>query len=122
MPTTWILVADRTRARLFSTSRAEQPLDELRDFLNPEGHEHVQELAEAFARELCAALDRGLVDHACERVALVAPPEFLGMLHGCASKRVREATMFELDKSLTTRAPADIRTYLPMQLWHQLAG
>lgn len=151
MPMTWILVADRTRARLFASSRAGEPLLELRDFLNPEGRERAQELvtdrasrmpcmvgrargalevrtspaqhaAEVFAREVCSVLERGLVDRACARVVLVAAPEFMGLLHGCASKRLRAATVFELGKNLTTLAPDDIRACLPMQVWHQLAG
>ena len=151
MPTTWTLVADRTRARLFSSSRATEPLFELRDFLNPDGRELAQDLvtdrssrmpgmvgrargaleartspgehaAEVFAREICATLDRGLVDRACDRLVLIAAPEFLGLLHGCASKRVREAIAFELGKNLTSLAPEDIRPYLPVQIWHELAG
>lgn len=151
MPTTWTLVADRTRARLFSSSRATEPLVELRDFFNPDGRELAQELvtdrpsrmpgmvgrargaleprtspeehaAEVFARGICAALDRGLVDRKCERVVLIAAPEFLGLLHGCASKRVHDAIAFELGKNLTSLAAEDIRPYLPVQVWHELAG
>lgn len=151
MPMTWTLVADRTRARLFSSSRASEPLVELRDFLNPDGRELAQELvtdrssrmpgmvgrargaleertspeehaAEVFARRICAALERGLVDHACDRLVLVAAPEFMGLLHGCASKRVRAATAFELGKNLTSLDPDEIRAYLPAQVWHELAG
>ena len=150
MPTTWTLVADRTRARLFSSTRAAEPLIELRDFLNPDGRELAQELvtdrssrmpgmvgrargaveartspeehaAQVFAREICATLERGLVDRACERLVLIAAPEFLGLLHGCASKRVLEAIEFELGKNLTSLAAEDIRPYLPMQIWHEFA-
>lgn len=150
MPTIWTLVADRTRARLFASNRASEPLVELRDFVNPDGRELAQELvtdrasrmpamvgrargaleqrtspeehaAQVFAREICAALDRGVVDRACERLVLIAAPEFLGLLHGCASKHVREATAFELGKNLTSLAPEDIRAYLPAEVWHELA-
>ena len=75
-----------------------------------------------FAREICSALERGVVDHACERLVLIAAPEFLGLLHGCASKHVREATAFELGKNLTSLSPEDIRAYLPAEVWHELAG
>lgn len=151
MPTTWTLVADRTRARLFSSSRATEPLVEVRDFVNPDGRELAQELvtdrpsrmpgmvgrargaleartspeehaAEVFARGICTVLDRGLVDRECERLVLIAAPEFLGLLHGCASKRVHEAIAFELGKNLTFLAAEDIRPYLPVQVWHELAG
>lgn len=151
MPTTWTLVADRTRARLFSSSRATEPLVEVRDFVNPDGRELAQELvtdrpsrmpgmvgrargaleartspeehaAEVFARGICTVLDRGLVDRECERLVLIAAPEFLGLLHGCASKRVHEAIAFELGKNLTSLAAEDIRPYLPVQVWHELAG
>lgn len=151
MPMTWTLVADRTRARLFASSRASEPLVEVRDFLNPDGRELAQELvtdrssrmpamvgrargaleartspeehaAEVFAREICGALERGLVDRACERLVLVAAPEFMGVLHGCASKRIRAATVFELGKNLTSQEADGIRAYLPAQVWHELAG
>lgn len=151
MPITWTLVADRTRARLFSSSRAAEPLVELRDFLNPDGRELAQELvtdrasrmpamagrargalqartspedhaANVFAREICTTLERGLVERDCDRLVLIAAPEFLGRLHGCAGKRVLDAVAFELGKNLTSLPPESIRPYLPVQIWHELAG
>jgi protein required for attachment to host cells len=151
MPMTWTLVADRTRARLFSSARAAEPLVELRDFLNPDGRELAQELvtdrasrmpgmvgrargaleartspedhaADVFARGICATIERGLMDRNCNRLVLIAAPEFLGRLHGCASKRVLDAIAFELGKNLTALSPEDIRPYLPVQIWSELAG
>jgi len=44
MKKTWILVADSSKARLFTVESASGPLIEVRDFLHPESRMHEQEL------------------------------------------------------------------------------
>lgn len=138
---TWILVADRARARLFSTASGEGALAEVDDFVNPEGrmqgrelesdkpprafesvgtHRHAMEpettsrekVAERFARELRDALERGRVDHRFEDLVLVAPPEFLGTLNQALGKELLEHVVATSDKNLTALGADELRDRL----------
>jgi len=147
MPTTWILTADRARARLFATDDDGRTLTELQDFFNPEGRDpealyshdrppraiesvgsarHAieartsagEKVADRFAHELSAALERGRVDHQYQRLVLAAAPPFLGVLRSTLGKQVMAQVVAALDSDLT-RLPADeIRSRLAPQLRH----
>ena len=145
MNNTWLLVADRARARLFDYPRAADGLVELQDFINPDGHKlgrdaqrgplpRAQESTSAmrhaieprtspedkssdrFARELGDALERGRVDHRYERLVLVAPPEFLGNLHRTLGKQVQNCIVAEVDKDLTAMPATKLGETLSAQL------
>lgn len=144
MSTTWILVADSAKARLFSTSSEDdRMLVEVEDFLNPEGrgrepaqdrpprtHDRLgparhaierrtsseEKSVEFFARELDAALERGRVGHRFDSLVLVAPAHFLGALHAVLSDDVRARVIAELSKDLTNADPQTIRSHLPTRL------
>lgn len=148
MPKIWILVADRSRARLF-TARADRSLAEVENRLNPEGRAQDRELvsdrasrmpemagrprgaldaasagdhvAERFARSLCDLLEQGRTRNDYERLVLVAPPEFLGFLHGAIGEQARRSIAAEINKNLTERRADEIRDYLPDSLWSDLA-
>lgn len=138
---TWILVADRARARLFSTS-GDAALQEIETWLNPEGralgheletdrapttyesiggarhaiepHTTLEEKTTGrFAHLLAEALERGRVEHAYERLVLVAEPHFLGALHAALGKQVRRHIVAEVPKALTALAPVELRQHLP---------
>jgi protein required for attachment to host cells len=149
VPKIWILVADRARARLFS-GNSDRSLTEIETRFNPEGRAQDRELvtdrasrmpemasrprgaieprsaedhvAERFARELAETLERGRTQGAYERLALIAPPEFLGFLHGAAGEQVARRVAAEVNKNLTERSADEIRGYLPDRLWSDLAG
>ena len=129
MQPTWILVADRVRARLFSPNDAGDALDELQDFFNPEGRKPgevykrpktvaEEKVASRFARQLSDVLERGRVDHCYERLILAAPPRFLGVLHNALGKEVRAHVVAQVDKDLSAFPAADIREQLATQLRH----
>lgn len=147
MQPTWILVADRVRARLFSPSAEGDGLDELKDFINPTGrkpglafnYDHPPQtvdtmvptrsdsepkaLAEEkvtarFAHELSDVLERGRVDHRYERLILAAPPAFLGALRNALGKQVRSCVVAQLDKDLSTLPAAEIHQQLARQIGH----
>lgn len=138
MQATWILVADRVRARLFCASDDGNSLVELEDFVNPDGraasHEigrdapprtmeslgtvrHVIEphtsledrSAERFARELNEVLEQGLGNRRYERLILTAPPHFLGTLQHALGKQVGACVVAHLDKDLTTLPKSEIQ-------------
>ena len=119
MSITWILVADASRARLFESTRREEPLHQLYSVDNPAGrlrgrsfttdhpptvHESMgfarhsiephtalrTRQAERFAGRLVALLDRGRTRHRFQRLVLVAPPAFLGALKAACGKPLGE--------------------------------
>jgi protein required for attachment to host cells len=66
-----------------------------------------------FARELAQKLERGLNDHAYDRLVIAAPPEFLGRLRKHISRRVHQRLMLDMradyvnlpDRELPDRIP-----------------
>lgn len=66
-----------------------------------------------FARELAARLERGLNDHAFDRLVIAAPPGFLGLLRKHVSPRVHQRLMLDMradyvnvpDRELPERIP-----------------
>lgn len=142
---TWVLVADRARARLFGLHRGGRGLDEIGDFLNAEGRAAGRELsgerpprthdrfgpgrhaiepqttqrektAEHFARQLDAVLEHGRVDHQYEDLVLIAPAQFLGTLTAALDDQVRARVVAEIPRDLTTAEPERIFDYLPVRL------
>lgn len=97
METTWILVADRTGAKLFeSKGPGKGTLQHLRDIPHPEGrlqardamspHHEPERHAQKFAHHLAEILNKGRNDHAYQKLILVAEPGFLGDLSGALDK------------------------------------
>jgi len=113
---TWILLADAASARLYASGERPGDWTLLRELEHPESRMRSSELlsdkpgrvkqstgsraamephtprkkveVERFARELAQALDEGVVSGACERLVLVAPPAFLGVLRDKLPPRV----------------------------------
>ncbi len=145
MKKTWILVADSSKARLFTVASASGPLIEVRDFLHPESRMHEQELttdlpgkhrndtgvgahgfeqevepkeqeAIRFAGELADYLDKARNDGEYEQLVIVAAPKFLGHLREAMNPTVRGLVRLEIDKNLVGQSPQDIRKHLPEYL------
>ena len=148
MPITWILVADRSRARLFSMKENQKSLTEIGAFTNPEGRIAARELgrdrpprvhdcfgharhaiepgstlreksAMRFAGRLQSMLERGCADHACSNLALIAPPGFLGALNAALGKDLRSHVVLEIAKDLTFADTGTIAATLPDALRHR---
>jgi len=137
---TWILVADEARARLFATEPPDGALNELASFNNPDrissggalmigppaaAHEGIgskrrtllrRKHTERFSRRLKDALERGRIDHRYARLVLIAPPRFLGALHVSLSKPLRDSVVAEVKRNLTALSARDIRSHLPRRL------
>src|SRR5436305_1123553 len=113
--TTWILVADASRARIFETAGANQELCEVEALVHPESRKKTSELvndrpgrvsrgqarssmeahtsphaveADRFAHLLAKVLDRGVERREYSSVVIVAPPHFMGLLRSAISNRV----------------------------------
>ena len=138
----WILVANASRARLFSTDdRAEQwdlreefHHEESRqrsvDLLNqednpnagtlnkplaenePNGRQHLEH--ERFARQLAERLERGLNERAYERLVIAAPPSFLGHLRKVVSKRVHQHLMMDLRADYSNIPAQELPERIPL--------
>jgi protein required for attachment to host cells len=145
MLTTWILVADGTRARLFEHTSPSKTLTEVACLTNPDGrapgrhastdrlprvnesmgstrhaiepHTSLREKStHQFAHTINDALERGLGDHQFDRLVLVASPRFLGALHGNLSKSLVECVAGEFRRNLTALPAQDIHARLPREL------
>lgn len=127
--TTWFVVADSARARIFTASGTKGKLREIADLSHPESRLHDSELAsngpgrsfdshgqgrhsmepathpqdreaQAFAVEVARHIDRGHNEGGFDSLVLVAPPKFLGRLRPALSDSTRDAVVGELDKNL----------------------
>lgn len=144
MSNTWIIVADASRARLFSADKPAGPLNEINTLTSPEGRLHEgdlvsdrggrdtngggashgystgneakDEIANRFAAELCKQLEKGRTDHAFGKLYVVAAPAFLGLLRKHQSDALRALIGEEIAKDLTTQPVDRIRAQLPEYL------
>ncbi|MCK5002865.1 MAG: host attachment protein [Gammaproteobacteria bacterium] len=147
MKNTIIVVADSTRARIFTVDSAHSPLNEIETMAHPEGRLHDRdmtsdlpgkdaggdgsgghayqsktdpkqhELAE-FAKRVADHLNSARTANKLSNLLLVAEPSFLGELRTHLSSATSEKVVFELDKNLTHHNPEDIRKHLPEFLTH----
>lgn len=130
MKTTWIVVADAYRARVLQVADRKQHLLEIVDLVNPKGRLDERDLitdahprfrpvrsgvpgsdrqetgaaeheAELFAKQIARFLDKSRHQHRYERLHLVAPPKFLGVLRATLDKEVQKRVEDELDEELS---------------------
>jgi protein required for attachment to host cells len=142
--TTWILVSDASRAKLFSTELREDPWSLVEEFAHPEGREMSREIspssppgrmrqskspggrqtaveprttpkeAEAlrFAQHLANYLEDAIAKRELDHLVLVAPPHFLGRLHGTLGPQAVKRLRATVDKDLSMLQSAEIRQRL----------
>lgn len=142
-----IIVADSTRARVFTAESATSPLLEIETLANPDGRLHDRDITSdspgrdsggkqssahayqpetdpkeyrlaEFAKRLARYLDDIRKENKLTGLLLVAAPEFLGGLRANLSNEVKSKIVFELDKNLTRHSNEDIRKHLPEFLTH----
>ena len=141
----WVVVADSAYARFFQTDSRIGPLTEFKDLTHPEARlkngdlrsdgagrtfdsggmgrhakeqrvEPREEEALRFAREVAQALAAGRNGGEYERLTIVAPPRFLGMLRDAIDTQVQAAIVAEVGKDLVHHSPQQIRDALPERL------
>jgi protein required for attachment to host cells len=127
--TTWIVVAESARAKIFTISGPKGRLREVAGLSHPESRLHDTQLtsdvpgrsfdshgqgrhameqatdpqereAHAFALEIARHIERGQSEAGFDSLVLVAPPKFLGRLRQALSRPARDAVVGELDKNL----------------------
>lgn len=145
MKITWILVADETRCRLFQAQETDTQLAEIQDFAHPQSRLQEREIisdahgrfrndagigshnyapqvtqeqheAMLFAKEIAAYLDKASHAQKYEKLFIIAPPAFLGMLRKNLSQRTQSLVREEIAKDLSKMQPRDIREHLPKYL------
>jgi len=144
MKLTWILVADTTRARIFTADTPSSPLEEIEDLSHSKSRLHDREItsdlpgkiksvgggghayeqptdpkkyeAEAFAHSIAQHLEDAHNEGRFEQLLIIAGPSFLGMLRSNLPEQIKKLVRFELDKEITSLSAAEIRQHLPQYL------
>lgn len=141
MSNIWVLVAESSRAKLYSAENRQAPLIEVEDFVHPEARLHEGDLVSDqpgsdggsvgqgrhvmddkttaresekidFARTLAHRLEAALKQKTFKRLVLIAPPTFLGLLRDNLSHEVMERVTGQIDKNLVQTPAAEIREHL----------
>ncbi|MCB1785034.1 MAG: host attachment protein [Chromatiaceae bacterium] len=137
----WVVVADASRARIFTASKPADGLTEVETLSNPEGRLHEGDLVSdrggrisagegarhgygagssakdetinRFAATVCKHLERGRNSRAFGKLYVVAAPQFLGMMRKHQSDPLRGLISDEIATELTTQSAERIRAQLP---------
>lgn len=141
MSHTWFLVADSSRARLYEVEKRNAPFVEVEVFEHPEGRLHEGDLVSdrpgsdggslgqgrrvlddkvsareqediRFATQLAERLEAARKAGDLDRLVLVAPPAFLGLLRDKLGKEVMARVSNQVDKNLVQQPPEVLREYL----------
>jgi protein required for attachment to host cells len=136
MPTTWIVAADASRARILQVADRER-LVEVEDLVNPEGRLQDRELTtdanprlhgpggmsareepsavehavEMFSKRIGNYLEKARTDHRYDKLYLVAPPKFLGLIRKELGKEVEKLIADDLSKDLSWFNAREIERY-----------
>ena len=144
MANTWVLVADSSRARVFTVDSLTSPLTEFRTLVHPEGRQHEQDItsdlpgsqagqdgrhhgvssetdpkkteAINFAKTISDYLEESINKHSYTRLVVAAAPAFLGLLREHMRPESLKRVTLEMDKDLTQHSTDDIRQHLPQRL------
>ena len=141
MARTWVLVAESSRAKLYAADSNLAPLSELEDLVHPAGRMHEGDLVAdragndggsvgqgrhvmddrtsareqekiEFARQIAERLDAACSHGSFQRLVLIAPPGFLGLLRDKLSKNVMERVSKQIDKNLVQKPAEVVREHI----------
>lgn len=142
MTSIWIVVADNSRARIFTTENSSTPLQEIEDMTHTEGRMHDREITQdlpgkiknpggvsghafeqptdpkkyeagQFAHRIVHYLQEAHNANRMSRLLIIAEPSMLGLLRKTMPEQVKKLITFELDKNITSFDITDIRSHLP---------
>jgi protein required for attachment to host cells len=145
MKPAWILIADSSRARIFTAENSVAELVEIESLTHSEGrlldqdlvsdqpgrskesdasggHVYVGEIDPKeqenihFAKRVAQHLCHELNLNKFEHLFVVASPAFLGILRQACSNQLKKHIAFSLNKNVVTKTPKQIRAYLPVSL------
>ncbi|MFC3111344.1 host attachment protein [Undibacterium arcticum] len=72
----------------------------------------VQHETELFSKEVSRYLDRGRIEHRYDRICMIAPPQFLGLMRQNLSKEAQKLVAEEIAKNVSWFEPNDIQQYI----------
>lgn len=110
-PLTWILVADCGNSRLFAWEAADAGLTELD---SPGSSAVTTSDNETFTNELASYLKAGLASNQYQRLVLISPPEFLGILRSKLDHDVCQLIAEVIGLDMTSSTAEEIRKRLPV--------
>ncbi len=146
MATTWFVIADESRVRIFENEGRQIDLQEIKDFVSPEGRMREQDLAldakgqhfsssdrtggntaepnvsqtqhaqELFAKEISAYLDKARLEQRYDKLRVIAFSKFLGMLRNNLSKEVQQLVEEEVSKNIAGLSEHEIEEYIRSRL------
>ena len=145
MESTWILVADEARARLFTIERPRGPLIEHEDLVNPPERQRESELGsddhgrgssgvgdrrhrldprstiresyvQHYTRDIANRLRQARTRGEMKRLYLVAAPHMLGELRAALDAPTADCIVAAINKDLAQLKADDIRRHLPERL------
>jgi len=137
-----IVVADSTRARIFTADTINSIFKEIETMAHPEGRMHEKDMVSdssgksagkggsgdhgyqekleprehemvVFAKRIAGYLDSIRNANKLPNLMLIAAPAFLGELRAHLSKDTSDKIVFELDKNIAHHSEEDIRKHLP---------
>ncbi|HEY8100211.1 MAG TPA: host attachment protein [Burkholderiaceae bacterium] len=142
MQTIWILAADNSRVRVFQELDHEHHLQEIQDFANPAGHASGRELEtdskgryygkgersqahtaepdvdpiqhenELFSKEIGEFLDKARNEHRYDKLHVIAPPKFLGLLRKNLNKETQKLVGEEIVKDISWQGKHEIEAFV----------
>jgi len=136
-----IVVADSSRARIFSMESLNKPLREIADFINPEGRAHERDLSSDqpgrsfdsqgagrhamethvsikkqevinFSKRIAEYINQECAKGEFKKLILIAAPEFLGILRTDLSKNTRQHLVRQIVKNIVKQDEKSIRKVL----------
>lgn len=140
MPTTWFLVANASHAKLYAKNGSKKDLALIKDLDHPESRQKNAELvtdraghmqssgnghgarqpqtspkeheAGRFAQELARELNHARSTNRFDRIVLVAPSAFMGLLNGKLDKHTANRVTGRLEKDYTQASVKDLAQHL----------
>ena len=144
MRKTWVIVADNSRARIFTSETPSSPLIEVDSIVHPEARMHDRDITSdlpgrgsgtggsrhsyetetdakdyenlGFAKRIAGFLDEARKSDKYKQLIIVAAPSLLGNLRSGLNDQTRKLVSLELDKNLSQLSPAEIRKHMPEYL------
>ena len=144
MKLTWLIVADNSKARIFTVDSRMGPIEEIESIVHVEARLHEQEITSDlpgrgssnggarhayqnevspkdqeninFAKQIANELDVARKDGKFKQIILVAAPGFLGNLRNQLTAQTQKLACFELAKNISHLNAKEIREHLPERL------
>jgi len=112
--TTWVVVADGSRARFFETSGLKLDLWEIEDLVNvvPSGPALSEKDREKFAKTVADRVEQVVFNQRDQGWRFAGEPKFLGMLREHLSEETRQMIFEEINEDLSALDAREIQAHL----------